>query len=925
MDELERCRVIVGRTDAAERAGRCAHAGLRDAVLDDAELLGHQRGYLWAIFYARGKERTHVALIHADGTPLAETVALEVIDADRLCGGFLHSLCYLAPPVLAPDRIALAAKAAASYRQWVAEECGYIHLDGLPADTDLSATRLRLERLFVPLKATFLPKPDDDPDVTQTIGDVLRQRICFSIGEMLEKTPHLAFLAMPGGGKSTLVKRLATAYTFPERRPKVSDDLPQRDWLPLILRCRELRDRAHRPILELLDDIPRHVGMSTDECATFRDSIHDALRSGKALLLVDGLDEISDEGARRTFANHLRTFLAMFPQAAVIVTSREAGFRLVAGVVASACEQAKLAPLHKDDVLSLCERWHVEVVGDNEKVRAEANRLGRTIWDNRRIRALAENPLLLTTLLVVKRCVQELPRSRTALYREAIRVLVRTWNVEGYAPLDEDETLAQLSYVACAMMEEGKQQIGQKALLKLLQNARRELEAELQFARISPQEFIERIEYRSSLLMQTGHEKIDGELQPVYEFRHLTFQEYLAARGYVEEQYPGRDSGQGLPDLLESHFEDERWREVIPLAAVLAGRKAEDLMKRLTAACEHRKRREMQLRQPEGEPLGILLPQCIRDEVQVTAPTLRVALRELARERPDRDRQFEAGWVVAVLRGKFGTIFQEVVEQSYLTGDRGFEKYNATLERLAVHFRFGDEKPVMSLEVAISLRNALEAGDRLEKIRAALVCMWLAYTGGGEVDAKPEEDVLRERFQLLSSGISGMLDSRDLPCALAASWALAWIGEHRLFVTTEPQTILSLYRLWRQFKSIEQQRYPAWALGTQQLLPRNTFTRDVWGNCDAFLRQVVKNERYFWRNMRPGALVLGWYRSGPWSDAELVEHLFSKGINEYTYKIGPTVRELLENLGDVGRQRLAEWDRKHAEREVALSEHRANS
>jgi len=101
VEELERCRVIVGRTEAAERAGQCAQrAGLRDAVLESAELLGHQRGYLWAIFYGIGKERTHFALIHADGTPLAETVALDVIDADRLSAGTLHSLQYLPPQFL---------------------------------------------------------------------------------------------------------------------------------------------------------------------------------------------------------------------------------------------------------------------------------------------------------------------------------------------------------------------------------------------------------------------------------------------------------------------------------------------------------------------------------------------------------------------------------------------------------------------------------------------------------------------------------------------------------------------------------------------------------------------------------------------------------------------------------------------------------
>jgi hypothetical protein len=914
VDELERCRVVVSSTQAAERAGHCAqHAGLGNAALDGAELLGHERGYLWAIFYSHEKERTHFALIHADGTPLAAAVALDVIDADRRCDGTLHSLKYLAPPTPPPDRLALAAKSADGYRQWLGEECGYIHLDGLPADTDLSTTRLKLERLFVPLKAIFLPKREkQQPSVEKPPEEKV-----LSIGEALERSPHLALLAMPGGGKSTLVKRLAMAYAFPERRGEVADGLPQRQWLPLILRCRELRDRAHRPIIELLNDIPRHAGMSADECAIFQESTHSALRAGQALLLVDGLDEISDEGARQTFANHLRTFIAIFPQAALVVTSREAGFRLVAGVVAGACDQAKLAPLDEGDVLNLCERWHVEVVGDSENVRAEAKKLGRTIWDNQRIRMLTENPLLLTTLLVVKRWVRELPRSRAALYREAIRVLVRTWNVEGYAPLDEDETLAQLSYVACAMIEEGKQQIGQKALLKLLQSARRELEAELQFARISPQEFIERIEYRSSLLMQTGHERTDGALEPIYEFRHLTFQEYLAARGYVEEQYHGRDAGQNLADVLERHFEDEHWLEVVPLAAVLAGRKAEGLTKRLTAACELRKSPSQGAMRGElkEDRLGILLQRCILDEVQVTSPTLRAALRELGREAGIRSGSAER-WIEAVLRGKFGAFFQEVIEDAYLAGGSGSEDYLGTTASIALHLQFGDQVPELSDDVAACLLSALEKGDRLERIRAALVCMYLAFLSSRE---KPATDMeaLRVRFQSLSVGLNRML-TFDVPSVMAASLAYAWIGDRRMFMKApEPDVVLSLYRLWRQLESKGQSRLPAWALSSQQLLPRNTFTSDVWGDCELFLRQSAQEDSWF-TELRRSALVVGWYRRAPWTDLELVEQL-SKIIE--SRGSDPTIRELLENLGDAGRRVLDEPERRLApEREARQTE-----
>ena len=888
VEELERCHAIVQRTEATERAGQCAaQAGLKSATLDGLELLGHESGYLWAVFYEQGKKRTHFALIHADGTPLDETIAREVIKVDKVCRGTLHSLQYLAPPVSTPDRAALAVKVAANYRQWLGEECGYIHLDGMPADTDLSATRLRLERLFIPLKATFLPKADDPPEVKEKLSETV-----LSIAELLDRTPHLAVLAAPGGGKSTLLKRLATAYAFAERREEIADNLPEREWMPLFLRCRELRDRAHRPIIELLDDIPRHAGMSADESAIFQDSVHSALHAGKALLLIDGLDEISDEGARQVFAGHLRTFLAMFPQVALVVTSREAGFRLVAGVIASACKQAKLAPLDERDVLSLCERWHVEVVGDNEKVRADARALGKSIWENERIRKLAENPLLLTTLLVVRRWIGELPRGRAALYREAIRVLVRTWNVEGFAPLDEEETLAQLSYVACSMMEEGTQQLGQKALLKLLQTARRELEAELQFARISPQEFIERIEYRSSLLMQTGIERIDGTLEPVYEFRHLTFQEYLAARGYVEEQYAGRNLGRSLADVLAPHFDEEGWREVIPLAAVLAGRRAEDLIKRLIINSEQFHAVHARSRASDVDKL---LYQCIEDEVQITSATLRDALLRLGSSFGRVAGPPENIWMAGLLEGKFGEMFEELIERAYLSGGNRFEDYLAGYKEIIVQQYFKAHRGSV-VDLTPSLTSALESGDRRAKIKAAFVVMRLAWGAGVASAPKRQKVPVLAAFQSLVHGLTKMLDMQDLPCALASSWALAWIGRYRLLQNPpERDLVLSLFKLWRRSESEIQEFYPGWALGVLPLLSRDTFTDDVWGDCDAFLLDAYARQQ----RSSHAALVVGWYRRAPWADKDL-----AKLARTLTYHgAQDTMNELLDKLG-VARQKV---------------------
>ncbi|MEK6258086.1 MAG: NACHT domain-containing protein [Planctomycetota bacterium] len=882
IDELIRIRILVSPSEASEQAGRCAEfAGLRDADVDRAELLGHPLGYLWAVYYSRGKQRTHFVLIHADGTPLAEAVARKVIQADRECDGTLHTLTYLPPPAPDPDRAAIAKMAVERYRKWVVKECGDIQLDGLPADADLSAFRMTLERLFVPLKvvASVMEQTED--------GKELTSEIVFLVGEFLDQHSRFSLLAKPGGGKSTLLKRLAVAYADPERRQEAKDQLPDRDWLPLLLRCRELRDRAHRPILELLADLAQHAGMNGDESLLFRDQIDDALRSGRALLLVDGLDEISDEGTRTTFAGHLRTFLAMFPQVAMVVTSREAGYRHVAGVVASACEQVRLAPFDEADVAQLCESWHAVVVEDNETVRAESRKLATTIWGNARIRALAENPLMLTTLLVVRRCMGgELPTRRVDLYREAVKVLIRTWNTEGFAAMNLDETLAQLSYVACVMMNEGIQQIGHRRLLKLLQEARMEMPQELQFTRISPTEFVERVEYRSSLLMQTGHERIDDEVQPVYEFRHLTFQEYLAARGLIEEQYPGRDQAEPLVELLEPHFEEQRWREVIPLAAVLAGRKAEPLIQRLTTVCESRK---SDVGNPSSKSANAahaaLLRQCLLDEVQVTPATLRAALRQMGRY---GNEELMKGSVISLRRGRFGEFFQAVVESTYLDGRDGWDEVSYAMTDLAVDSVFQDQSPKLSDEMATTLGVWLTSDDRLLQIRAAFVCMNLAFQNHSVAD--DVHDLLAPQMRLLGDALGRLLTPDDPPLALAASWALAWMGNGRFHkMLPEPEVLRTLFQLWREADSRELQRLASWAFSAQPLLARDTFPPDTWGDCDAWLKECAstKDEQAL------AAMVLAWYRRRPWSDSELPE----KVSEHEKSKLWPTGRELLTALG----------------------------
>ena len=896
---LVNSRVIVGEDAVAEVTGACANnKKLKNFQIASIELVGHEKGYIWLVLLSVFKELKHYLMVHADGTPLAKSVAEDVLKAEPDFADSLRELTYIEPKGGDSDQAALGKIAVEKYKAWVGEDCGFIHLDGMPADSDLSVTRLKLEKLFIPLKGVAIKYADENK--RETSGKEESQK---SIGAILDEYKHIALLAMPGAGKSTLIKRLATAYSFPERHDLVTDSLPKRDWLPLILRCRDLRDRAYRPISELLEDIPRHSGMSSEELSAFNELSQVLLRDGKVLLLIDGLDEIAEEGPRSVFANNLRTFLAVFPHIGLIVTSREAGFRLVAGVIAGVCQQVKLAPLDSDDVLNLCVRWHLEVGKPTPQLESEATLLAHKIWESRHLRTLVENPLLLTTLLVVKRWVRELPRSRAALYREAIKVLVRTWNVEGYEPLDEEEALAQLSYVACSMTENGIQLIGHKSLLNLLRDARTELDAELQFSKISPQDFIKRIEHRSSLLMQAGYMDSDGLVEPVYEFRHLTFQEYLTARGYVEEQYPGRAESKTIVDLMRPHFLDQSWREVIPLSAVLSGRKSEELIKTLIS--------EYQLAEKISDAednldsnldkVGILLHACIKEEVQVTTPTLREALGILA-----DGNHYHGHSRSDICSGKFGSLYKTVTEEKYEQQSENMAGYLGTLSAFAMIKYTGDEDGDFSKENISAALGDLRGCNKLDRIYAALFCMNAAYSTRPKTEkissvrnvGSRREDIngIHEIFQLFFPELLKLIDSEDAPSSLAAAWALAWLSRHS---DGKLDLSLNIFKAWLGFPKNISTHFLAWAFLEQELMPRDHYPGASWGECDDFLLAKVEDNDGMSKFARFAALTVGWYRKSPWNDAELVEKLFD--VIDLAYDdFFSTGEVLLNSLGDLG-------------------------
>ncbi|MCY1009329.1 NACHT domain-containing protein [Nannocystis pusilla] len=338
------------------------------------------------------------------------------------------------------------------YRRQLAEELGRIDLRMIPGlAADPAAISLGLAATMV------LPR----------LVDPRREGKPRAVGDVLAAARRAVVQGDPGAGKTTLLRCLCLAYADESSallqriaggrtRQKDAPELPG-ELVPVLLSLSSFRPTRGSPgeLERWIEDL-----LVEDHDATTASEVLAAVRAGRGLVCLDGLDEIADEGIRGKAGSSIEKW-ARRVGGVCWVTTRTHGALALSGFAAHAVQ-----PFGREELFDYVSRRELAC----GRGPAEASRRAQA-WLQRfaaRPEALAvlRHPLLLVIALASEDAGRSLPTERVYLYENVIDTLVTAWNrtrrpadalqrLTG-SPIDPDAMLRALATVALGFYEEGE-------------------------------------------------------------------------------------------------------------------------------------------------------------------------------------------------------------------------------------------------------------------------------------------------------------------------------------------------------------------------------------------------------------------------------------------------------------------------------------
>src|SRR6266498_723184 len=438
-----------------------------------------------------------------------------------------------------------AARFESDYRSSVVRNLDRLELFGL--DVSSASRRHRLSVAYVKLSVNH----------HLNLLGAKQDKLTYSIDQALSRSKLLFVLGDAGSGKTTLLQWIAVraaSLDFPE---ELSD---WQNCMPFFIRLRQCIEMG----LPAPEDFPRFVSPAIANLAP-NGWTHGHLKTGKAILLIDGVDEYPED-KRQDFYEWLEDIIRNFPNVSVLVTSRPYAISSD-WLVRMKFDRAELQPMILGSMKEFVVHWHDAVkdelhnIEEQNELKDLAENLCLVLEKNFFIYNLATTPLLCAMLCALHReRGRQLPSDRIELYEAGCEMLLERRDMErrielkNYPKLSYRQKKAILQDLAYWMLMNNYSEV---ELSRVEERVSRRLENMESISKdIDGKDVCRLFIHRSGLVREPTSGRFD--------FTHRSFQEFLAAKAALDEDDLG---------VLLQNANNDQWREVIILASGLASQK----------------------------------------------------------------------------------------------------------------------------------------------------------------------------------------------------------------------------------------------------------------------------------------------------------------------------------------------------------------
>ncbi|MFC9429209.1 NACHT domain-containing protein [Streptomyces sp. NPDC056987] len=378
------------------------------------------------------------------------------------------------------------------------------------------------------------------------------------IDSLLAGRPRTLLRGEAGAGKTTLVWWLAAHAACGTLGPELTD---LNGLVPFVVPLRAVHARGNG--LPVPAQLPSVAQILADDAPP--GWAQRVLESGRGFLLVDGVDEVPPDERENTRV-WLNELLDLYPNTRCLATVRPLAVE-EEWLRSERFDELQLLPMRREDIQAFVVAWHraarleCDTYADEGRAKAERAELATLETElraqfrqNGALRTLAQTPLLCAVICALhRRRGGLLPDTRWELYRSTLAMLLGTRDRQrGIADPDGitmgfEEHQELLQSLAVWLVRAGQAQLSREVAERQISVAMRRLPQVGKQG--SAARVLTHLLNRSGLLQERG----DDEIQ----FIHRTFQDYLAARAFVE--------GGSLPELLRNAH-NEQWQDTVRLA-----------------------------------------------------------------------------------------------------------------------------------------------------------------------------------------------------------------------------------------------------------------------------------------------------------------------------------------------------------------------